>query len=204
MEYSAEHPAGHLLNAPLERWPAALWDMLAAAVGNPADPWRTPIIASAGPAGPEARVVILRQVHAEERRLAGFTDARSAKVEQLRRDPRVAWTFYNPGQGVQLRLRGEVALHVGDELARACWDGVSGAARSDYLGKPGPGRRVDAPGSGQPDPMLADAAEAGLANFLVMDCTVWAMDCLCLAPQGHRRARFQWTQGRWSGEWLCP
>jgi len=204
MDCSAEHMAGQLLGAPLAQWPDALWEMLASAAGDPEDPWRTPVIASAGPAGPEARVVILRQVSAEERSVAAFTDARSAKVDQLRRDPRVAWTFYNAKLRVQLRLRGEVALHVGDERARACWDGVGAAARRDYLGRPGPGRRLDVQGNGQPDPILADAAEAGLANFMVMDCRVWSMDCLSLAPQGHRRARFQWTQGHWSGEWLCP
>lgn len=79
-------------------------------------------VSTAGPDGPDARVVVLKDVRDGDWELA--TDARSAKVAQLAADPRVALASYWPAQGRQVRVRGvarrlDPAACVEDFLARS-------------------------------------------------------------------------------------
>lgn len=57
--------------------------------------------------GPDARVVVLRGV--DDDGWAFSTSLDSPKAAQLEKDPRAALTFFWPGRGRQVRLRGQVS-----------------------------------------------------------------------------------------------
>ncbi|PYC70194.1 oxidase [Streptomyces tateyamensis] len=61
-------------------------------------------------AGPDARVVVLREVDPAEGRWWFAGDAHSPKGRELAGDPRAALTFYWPALGRQVRVRGAVEL----------------------------------------------------------------------------------------------
>ena len=85
--------------------PSLAWEALAEGVSKGRDPFHTVTLATTGPAGAEARTVVLRGADAEARTLACHTDLRSGKVEELRADPRCTWLCYDRGRKLQLRRR---------------------------------------------------------------------------------------------------
>lgn len=175
-----------------------IWQRLEKAAGSVGHPWRTPVVATTGPDGPAARVVVLRSVDPARRALEFHTDARSPKVADIGADPRVAWTFYDPAEAIQIRAVGLGAVVTDGVRVRAAWERVPSSSRSGYS-------TTQPPGS-----VLAAAdLEAGLLpeqrhHFAVVETVVASLDWLWLAPGGPRRAGFIWTRGAWGGCWRVP
>ncbi len=176
----------------------AAFALLARGVADRRSPLHTPTLASIGTDGaPRLRTLVLRGFDAALRTLRLHTDRRAEKATEITADPRVALHGYDPGQRVQLRLRGLASLHIDDEVAAAGWAASRNFSRMCYAIQPGPGQPIMAP-----PPAPTDAA-AGQENFAVIRIVFDEMEWLWLAAEGHRRARFTWgTQP--SACWLVP
>ncbi len=179
--------------------PALAWAMLADGAASGRAAFHTPVLATLGDRGPEARTVVLRAAEPDTRVVVCHTDQRSPKVAELDSRPVVAWVFYDREAKIQLRLRGHATLHHRDELAAARWHASRPGSRTCYQNPYAPGAGVGAPELALPDP-----DSDGYANFTVVQCTVDDMDWLYLHAAGHRRARFEWRSGRWHGRWVAP
>ena len=177
----------------------AIWAGVVWASQHPGEPWRLPALATLGEAGPQVRTVVLREAMPSARRLVAWTDTRSPKVGELRRDPRAQWLFHDAANGLQLRAATQVQIHEDDGVARKAWTAVPPPNRINYLGTQAPGTVLNRPDSDQP-PANSDMP----AHFAVIVATVHELDWLWLNPSGHRRARFRWTGAGWAGEWLVP
>ena len=189
----------NLKDATLEEIPGQVWSMLVDGAARGRAPFHTPVLASTGPAGPEARTVVLRAADPGARTVVCHTDQRSPKVAVIGDRPAVVWVFYDRDAKIQLRLRGHATLHHQDELAAGRWHVSRPGSRSCYQNPYPPGAEVDAPELALPDP-----DRDGYANFTVVQCTVEAIDWLYLHAAGHRRARFEWRSGQWQGQWVAP
>lgn len=182
---------------------------LHAAPADPANPLRTAAFITAPGSHPAARTVVLRRADADTRQLVFHTDARSAKLRELEKNPAVAWLFHHPGEQLQIRAEGTAALHPADDLARAAWAATPPLNRLNYCTTLPPGTPVDNPDAGLPaawrhrEP-THEETETGWANFAVVVTTLTRLDWLLLRPQGTRRARFQWDGTAWSAHWLVP
>jgi pyridoxine/pyridoxamine 5'-phosphate oxidase len=174
----------------------AVWRGLAAAVADRASPWRTPVLASAGDAGADARVVVLRAVDRDSARLTFFTDVRAAKVAAVAGQPRVAVAAWDPAVQRQLRLRGTAAVATAGASVDAAWAQVPLAARRAY-------RTLAAPGTPIPASGFAEGGD-GHANFAVLTVVLDHVEWLDLAGPAHRRAAFACRDGGWTGSWLVP
>ncbi|MBX3734940.1 MAG: pyridoxamine 5'-phosphate oxidase family protein [Verrucomicrobiae bacterium] len=163
------------------------------------NPWRTPVLATIGQGGPEARTVVLRGVTLPGFELIAFSDARAAKVSELTSDPRATWVFYDPAARVQLRVRTRVRVHTRDPVSQTYWHRLPGGQRGRYGHGAGPGTPLTDPASG-PGP-----EEAGdEAQFTVLVGATLELDWLWLGDERHRRARFLRAGREWSGEWIQP
>lgn len=188
---------------------ASIWPRLARAADEPRDPFHTPVVATRSGDDVEARTIILRRVLADGRRLIFHTDARSPKVAEIVRHPRIVWVFYDPAEKVQLRVRSRAQVHVGDELARAQWSGATRWSRRAYLAPRPPSAAADELTHNLPGDLLRreptedELAEAS-ANFAVVDCRVVTIDWLWLAREGHQRARFTCAADGVESTWLEP
>lgn len=174
-----------------------MWIDLAQGAARASHPFHTPALASLAVEGPDVRTVVLRHADLEARQLLCHTDYRSPKVNELRQQPNVAWLFYHPVNKIQLRVRGTVAVHHDDKLARARWENSTHRSRQCYHAQLSPGTAMDTPQIGEP---LA----SGFDNFAVIDCMVHDIDWLYLDSQGHLRARFVWRDGEWRSGWIAP
>jgi hypothetical protein len=141
-------------------------------------------------AAADARSVVLRECDRDARALRFFTDARSAKVRQLEAAPQGTLVLWSERLSWQLRLR--VAMEVQtDGLAVASrWARLrQSPAAQDYLSPMAPGTPLD-------DSVLPRAAPERNHFALVTASIVW-LDWLELHAEGHRRALFDASGGRW-------
>ncbi len=199
-------------------WPAReprqllprIWDELKAATRSLAHPFRAGALATAGEHGVSQRTLILRDVIPSSRGLVCFTDVRSAKVAQLRVDPRASWLFYHPADKVQLVCEGSLRVHHGEELARRYWEQVPAENRFNYASASPPGTilavspdtaSVNPPGSSPKEEM-----EAAWSRFAVLVCRITRIDWLQLGDDFHRRAVLHWREDNAECEanWVVP
>ncbi len=177
------------------------WSGLAKAVDQVNHPWRFPALGTQGLDGPNVRTMVLRSADAAARQLTAQTDIRSAKVSVFRKDPRVAWYFFDPQTKVQVRAHGRVTVHHDNEVTRAAWAAVPEANKRNYAMPPAPGSPIDDPSLGQAP---AGDEAAAYANFAVLSSGITFIDWLQLGDEWHRRAQFTWTGGDWRRAWVAP
>lgn len=176
------------------------WRLLEDGAASRHAPFHLVQVATLGPEGPEARTVVLRGADRAAGTLRFHTDARAPKAAEIAADPRVALVGYDPGLGLQLRMRGRAALHAG----AAAWAASGRSSRVCYRAAFAPSSPVAAPEAADPTPAMRDPADPdeGRANFRAVLVTLGSIDWLDLASEGHRRARF--AAPDWQGAWLAP
>jgi hypothetical protein len=178
----------------LDEVAAALTDELAAAVRHKGHPWRVGVLATTDGDIGDARSVVLREWDAAQRALMIYTDARSAKVEQLSAHPLGTLVLWSEPLGWQLRLRVALELQTSGLAVSSRWARLKMTpAAHDYLSPLPPGAPMD-PRRG------AAPLRESRSHFAVMVARVRAVDWLELHADGHRRASFD-SQG---ARWLAP
>ncbi|QUW03186.1 flavin-binding protein [Chloracidobacterium validum] len=189
----------------------AIWAGLVTGAQDARHPFHTPVVATARMGDCDARVVVLRRATPDHRELAFHTDARAPKVPLLQACHTTAWVFYDPAGKVQIRAKGETAVHRDDAVAAQAWARTKLMSRRCYLAELAPSTPVDEPTSGLPAAFIersptAPESEPGFANFAVCVTTVTRLEWLKLAARGHQRAAFVWDAdaSRWQGSWLTP
>lgn len=183
-----------------------LWHQLEQAVqrgaAGRAHAWRQATLATVAADGaPEARTVVLREVDTAQQQVLIYTDARTAKVAQLRQRPQAVLVCWSAELGWQLRLRLQVAVETEGLSVTSRWARLRNTpAAHDYLAPLTPGSVL---GEALPDAVTRDAAGpiAGAEHvrqyFTLLRCQVQAIDWLELHPAGHRRAVFDAQGERW-------
>ncbi|MCW5728418.1 pyridoxamine 5'-phosphate oxidase family protein [Parvibaculum sp.] len=188
---------------------ALAFALLEEGASDAGSPLRKPALATLSAAGaPAVRTVILRNFDRQARMLELFTDARSAKVAELAREPRASMMFYDPRRDVQLRLTGK-AVPLTGPAAEAAWTAAGLPSRRAYLAVAAPGTASDSPTSGLPPEVegmipSADRLEEGRVNFALIRFGFDEADLVVLSRSGHRRARIRWPADVQTVEWLVP
>ncbi len=187
------------------------WLLLEDAARNRHSPMHTPVLVSCGKDHTaRARTVVLRDTVRTTRELHIHTDSRSAKVEELHRQPTCQVLTYHPDEKIQLRLDATAIIHQENDVAREIWAQTPLSSRRCYLAQEVPGSSAGMPTSGLPTGLenrAAEAAEseAGFCYFAAVIIKVERLEWLYLAAQGHRRAQFDWAaDGAVTNRWLVP
>jgi hypothetical protein len=169
----------------------AAWQAMARGVADRRSPARHPTLATIGPDGPQARTVVLRgwaddvaEVH---------TDAASAKLSELRADPRAALHVWLPRQDMQIRLSATVGIVLNDADR---WARIPEGARIVYGGDPTPGVPLGAAEDFRPG--------RDFARFAVLRLSVIRADLVHLGADLHRRAILRRDADGWTGGWVAP
>lgn len=181
----------------LEGFERACWRAMARGSADRRSPFHTPVLASIGLDGcPEARTIVLRGVDEAERMLRFHSDLRAAKVAALRRRPDASVLFYDKAAKLQVRARGRTRIEtVEGAVGALAWERTRSFSRDCYRTEPPPGSPISS-GDGYAQPEREDD---GAEAFGVILVTVYEIEALFLASQGHRRARFAEER-----TWLVP
>jgi pyridoxamine 5'-phosphate oxidase len=169
-------------------------------------PMHTPSLASIGRDGqPRNRIVVLRHFDAPQRCLRFHTDIRSDKFDELTHDPRCAALFYHPDEKVQIRVEGRASLHHHDAIADSAWASSQAMSRHCYAVSPSPGHAIDA-GDAFTIPKGRILSDEGRPHFAAVLIQCDRLEWLWLGSDGHRRARFVWSEGASepASDWLVP
>ena len=191
-----------------------LWERLETGSADRRHPFHTPVLATRSASGdPDLRTVVLRRVDRALRVICCHTDSRAPKVREIQASERVAWLFYEPASGVQIRAHGRCTVHTGSDDTIACetWRGVHPDSRVCYAAPHAPSCELEQWQSNQ----ASNAREISLTKpspsdtppdtFAVLVTVLDSIEWLDLHHDGHQRVRFTLSDsGVPSAQWLAP
>ena len=167
----------------------SLWQQLQLAAQQRDHEWRTMALATVQDDEAQARSVVLREVDAAARELIFFTDARSAKVAQMRQRPIGTLLCWSARLSWQLRLRVHLGVQTAGLKVSSRWARLKlTPAAQDYLSPLPPGSPLTEP---------YEPERASRDHFAVVNAHVLSVDWLELHADGHRRAHFGSDGARW-------
>lgn len=162
---------------------AAVLDILTRAANEKKSPWRWPVLVTRGEAYPGARMLVVRHFDRSALEIELHTDARSAKITELQRDPACALLFFDKASMVQLRIDGRAAVLTGAD-AEAAYSRAPKGSLSDYTGL-APGDDPDAPAS--------ENRDEPRENFAALRIRIEWADLLKISRNGHDRRFVDFT-----------
>lgn len=169
-----------------------LWARLADGVLQPDAPARTLCLATQRiDGGSAARMVVLRAANRDAASLTFYTHAGSAKVTELKAQPKGEVLLWDAATQFQARLSVTVACAAGPE---ATWESLSKGARLNYVPSIKPGGAIDAP-------FVPETA--GSEAFVVLQAQITSADILDLSELPHKRAMFD-AHSAFTGQWVAP
>ncbi|MEK2605366.1 pyridoxamine 5'-phosphate oxidase family protein [Burkholderia arboris] len=181
-----------------------VWSCLESGVSMNRSPFTMLQAATLGLDGaPKVRTIVLRQVSRADRVLSFHTDARSEKVAELRRDPRISIVANDLDALVQIRAEGVASICEDEAQRRAIWESSRPHTLLLYRAPLPPGTVIDSPEAAQIDGTAPTGD--GYENFCLIRMTVTRIDWLELARAGHRRAVFDLNgKSGYAARWIAP
>lgn len=165
-------------------------------VSKKGHPFRYFTFGTAGAGGsPDLRTVVLRQV-TEDFKLRIYTDGRSQKVSQLKKNNTVSLLFYHPKKLLQIKITGEVRQITDQDELKKYYSGVQPSSRKDYT-------TVQAPGSELSNP--DEVAYLDTINyFTILEINPNHLEFLQLKRPNHIRIAFSKIEEDWKGQFINP
>ena len=142
---------------------------------------------------PHQRTVVLRDVVNEHQPII-YTDARSNKVKELKKNPNASIVMYNHKKLMQITLNGQMEMIREGDYYEDRWSRVQGKAQRDFITKKAPGTPLKNP----------DEVEYSDQHyFMVLKLVPDTIEYLQLKRPNHIRALFK-AEDDWVGEFLNP
>lgn len=192
----------------LEEILAHVWGTLARGGADSKHPYHFPVLATQGDKKIHQRTLVLRQTDIKKRQLISYSDVRTQKIEDIKKNEEALWLFYDHTHKEQIRATSKVTLHHQDELSRGLWEQISPQNRGDYLGPHAPGTRLKHYSNNLTEDFLQqpteENTEKGWQNFCVLISEVYEIEFLKLMKGGHLRCSFLWEDKQWHNSWVAP
>ena len=170
------------------------------AVDNAKTLFHTLILSSLDEGKIASRVVVLREFNSKERYLRFHTDARAPKIKHFQKNSNASILGYDPALKIQLKLQGNVNVHLKDDVAMASWNESTTRSKKCYSVEGGSSLKINNPAEYD----IKDVnIEDGYLNFAVIKFTYTSLEFLYLKSSGHRRALHSWDDELVSN-WLVP
>ncbi len=144
---------------------------------------------------PRSRTVVVREIH-DNNDIIIFTDARSAKVDQVKMNSKACILAYNHKKLEQLRWDGLLSIIQDKGEVKRLFQKVGQKALKDYT-------TVNAPGSTIKNPDEVDYLPRKESHFVALRFSPKRLEYLKLKRPNHLRALFT-SKDNWEGKWLTP
>jgi len=138
-----------------------------------------------------SRMVIKRETNSDMSSFV-YTDARSKKVEQLRKDDRCSLLFYDPANHFQVVVQGRCNI-IDEGSLYLKHQKIALQNRKDYNAEKPSGTKIDLP----------YYQHGNYTYFSLLKISPVAIELLKLGKLRHLRARYLADED-WSGTWLVP
>lgn len=156
-----------------------------------------------------SRVVVLRKFDHKKMILNFNTDYRSPKVNELKKNNKTSFVFYDSKIKIQLRIKTISRILHNNNESMLAWKETRLFSRKCYLTIKSPSSLTNMPEDGIPiglkgvDPKK-DESELGYKNFTVIENLIKEIDWLHLASSGHRRLKISFNKDSPKFDWLIP
>lgn len=145
--------------------------------------------------GIRQRTIIFREL-TKKKTLIFYTDLRSAKIEQIKKNPHGSVLFYNPSIQLQIFISGKIKIHSENSLWHDHIMNIEGRSINDYNTQYAPGKPIKNP--------IAVARTKDL-NFAVLELIPDTIEYLKLRDEPSRiRAIFKLQDQEWNKTFLVP
>jgi 3-hydroxyisobutyrate dehydrogenase len=187
------------------------WQQLSAGVKSSKHSFHHAVLGTTNEGFTDTRTVVLRKVIPEEQCLIFHSDARSPKINQIKKNNKVTWLFYDEQSRIQIRIKAEALIHHQNELALERWNASRLESRRCYLTNLAPSSISAIATDGLPKNLSVKALNeenvaAGFENFVVVNTKVLELDWLFLNHAAHQRAKFSFhpETNEVKQHWLIP
>lgn len=184
----------------------SVWRSLESATAR-RTPFTLGYLGTVGLAGePRVRAVILRRFELDRASLLFATNVGSAKIAEIRNNPRVALTVNDDDAAVQLRMEGRAEV-VGDSgLRRLAWESFGPQTRHLFESSSAPGTPLSK--SHGPEPSDSECLEGDKSTefdrFAWVRINLERLDWLDIASTKPQRCQFVREGRGWAGQWVTP
>ena len=186
-----------------------IWKLLSFGLQNRNTPFHIPVFICGNKNNFNGRVVVLRGIDLNKKKIWFHSDIRSNKVKILKSNPLATLLFYDKVEKIQLRISGNIKINYQNEIAQRSWKKTAHMSRQCYLGENGPGSDSSSATSGLSEKIdnmkySIEESEIGYKNFCVIETFISSIEWLYLAAKGHRRAYFKLKNNSLEKKWLIP
>ena len=186
-----------------------IWDLLKVGLSNRDLPFHIPVFICGNENKFDGRIVVLRGVSFEEKKIWFHSDVRSKKIKILKSNPEGTFLFYDKGEKIQLRIIVNTKINYQNNITKKSWENTAHLSRQCYLGNKAPGFESIEPTSGLSENVdnlkySKEESEIGYKNFCVVEGFIKSIEWLYLAAKGHRRAYFLHKNNSLEKKWLIP
>ncbi|MEX2512099.1 MAG: pyridoxamine 5'-phosphate oxidase family protein [Cyclobacteriaceae bacterium] len=167
-------------------------------VSEPDHPFRLVTLSTLGNNQPDLRWVVLRGLEWENRFYI-YTDARTKKAADLKKNPQMALLFYHPEKQVQVKVTGKALLHQHNQTSRRHWLNVKGEGRKAYNSMLNSGSLID-----NPEKAYRWQTPMDDRHFCVIELVAEKIEALQLNGFNHIRMVSAWEKPDWIHCWAAP
>ena len=193
----------------LDKIYSKIWNLLNAGLQNRDSPFHIPVFICGQENESSGRIVVLRGIDENERKIWFHSDIRSKKIKILKSYPEANFLFYDKSEKIQLRIKGSVKINYQNDITKKSWGKTAHMSRQCYLGENSPGTVSKNPTSGLSKNIddlkySIEESEIGYKNFCLVENFINSIEWLYLAAKGHRRAIFFLKNDLVEKKWLIP
>ena len=157
----------------------------------------------------DSRVVVLRKFDPKKLIISFHTDFRSPKINNIKKNNKSLFVFYDHKLKIQLRIKTLSSLNNQNDITKEMWDKTKLLSRKCYLTQKDPSSITSIPQDGIPEHLIGkepefEESEKGYKNFSVVENKIYEIDWLYLAISGHRRLKITLENNNQKFNWLIP
>ena len=187
-----------LPNNTLREIPIIIFSELRKATSRKKHPFKNVVLTTVNEKIPMSRWVVFRKLTPKQNLLI-YTDSRTEKIKDLRKNSNCGLLFYNNKQGLQIYFNTLATIHQNNELTKKYWQGIVGTSSENYTTIYPPSTPINNIGEGhKTDKDLNDN------HFSIIELCPFNMSILQLSRNGHIRANFSKINNKWEGSFIVP
>ena len=127
----------------LDKGELKIWDLLAQGVVNKKSKFHTPTLSTINGNEINSRTIILRKVDNKTRMLFFYSDSRSRKVFNIKKNNNVTVHLYEPRFKLQVQLYGYANIENKTDKTKSIWNSLKNFSKKNYLSKLSPGEKIN-------------------------------------------------------------
>ena len=131
-----------LPNNNLDEIPRIIFSELGKGASKKKHPFKNVVLTTVNEKIPMSRWVVFRKLTPEQNLLI-YTDSRTEKIKDLRKNSNCGLLFYNNKQGLQIYFNTVSTIHQKNELTKKYWQGIVGKSSENYTTVNPPGSPIN-------------------------------------------------------------